>query len=145
MSVRYTKAEIAARKTAEQVLADPDASINAKYYARLIKRQTEDDARARAEKNEQRPDAPVIVHRVPVPQDPNAKAFLDALEAMLEHQDEAASPEASQPVAPAATVALRASESKPPTGDEICMLCLIPRGNCGHSGDQSNRGETRNE
>ncbi len=138
MSVRYTKAEIAARKTADATLVDPNASIQAKYHAQLILKNTKKAAFARAEKIEQRQDAPPpSQHRAPVPSDPNAKKFLDALEAMLERQGEAVTVEASQPEPPAASVAPRAPASEPPNGDETCPLCLIPRGNCGHGINQT--------
>jgi hypothetical protein len=139
--MRFTKSEIAARKTAERTIVDPDASIQAKYHSRLILKSTRADAMARgAARNERRPDEPVRVHRVEVPPDPNAKAFLEALEAMLEREDETASAEAVQPGdpdTPDASVAPRASASELPTGGEICVLCLIPRGSCGHGGNQS--------
>lgn len=136
MSVRYTKSEIAARKTADATLVDPSASIQAKYHAQLILKNTKKDALARAEKNEPRPDTPVLIHRVPVPEDPNAKAFLDALERMLKRQCETRSAEASHPETPAASGAPRSPKSEALPGNEICTLCLIPRENCGH-GDLS--------
>jgi hypothetical protein len=139
VTVRYTKSEIAARKTADATLVDPSASIQAKYHAQLILKNTKKDALARAEINEQRPDVPLpSQHRVPVAPDPNAKAFMDALERMLERQGETASVEASQPEAPAASVARCATQSETETGGDICTLCLIPKGNCGHGSDQSN-------
>ncbi len=124
MGLRFNKNEKAQRAAAQRTLADPTATASASYHARLLLRQTQADAEARsAAKTAQRPAEPLPrVHRCEVPPDPNAKAFLDALRAMLEREDETAS------VAPRA----------PATSNEICPLCLLPRGVCGHGGQQSN-------
>lgn len=140
MSVRFIKQEQAQRCTASQTLNDPSASSTQKYHARLLLRQTERGASERAAKNEPAP----RIHRGKLPPpDSRVKDFLDAVSAMLENEAGPASGEASQPET--ASVAPRTPELKPPTGDEICTLCLIPRGNCGHSGDQSKRGEVQND
>jgi hypothetical protein len=147
MSTRFTRAERAVRKTATETLFDPAASIQKKYAARLLLKQTEADALARTAARNDDASAPCVQHRVAVAPDPNATAFLAALSAMLEGEDENASAKAAQPGDPDtsdASVAPCAPASEPPPGDEMCMLCLIPRESCGHRINQSDR-ENSNE
>jgi hypothetical protein len=138
--IRFTREEKQQRAAAQRTLADPNASVSATYHARLLLKQTESDAIERAEKNEQRLDAPVIVHRSEMPVDPNLRRFMDSLSAMLENQSETVTAETSQPAdqgTPVANVGPRAPMPEPPTSNEICTLCLIPRENCGHGSNQS--------
>jgi hypothetical protein len=140
--VRFTREEKQQRAAATRTLADQNASASATYHARLLLKQTESDAVERAEKNVQRSDAPIVIHRSEVPVDPNLRRFMDALEAMLERQNETVTAEAS-PETPAASVAPCAPAPQAPTSDEICTLCLIPLGNCGHGNQSQLRGGTQ--
>ena len=89
--IRYTKSEIAQRKTAAATLLDPNASSTAKYHASLLLDRTAEAAQARASaakatEPETHLAPPVSPHRYSLP-NPEAEKFLAEIEASLERQD----------------------------------------------------------
>jgi len=146
--VRFTKSEIAQRKTAQATLEAPDASSTAKYHARLLLKQTEEDARARAERIE-RPPAPKptpTFSRYSAP-NPKAEKFLAEVDAFLARQEAealGASIEAPQTEVEAAESPDLTPRAPHPTEDQVCDFCLIPRQWCHHGAAQSDE-ENSNE
>ncbi len=138
--IRFTKSEIAQRKTARATLEAADASATAKYHARLLLKQTEEDARARAEKIAQpvKPQPPLTYHRVPRP-NPAAERFLAEVGAFLARQEAealGASIEAPQTEVEAAESPDLTPRAPHPTEDQVCDFCLIPRQWCHHGAAQ---------